>query len=204
MAGQKGIFTGHEKSGIPNVFSENRTAILAIIAITVAICIGAMLISGVRRFLKTLFDKMLRYGKKAIEQSLQAGLVLLRNPFLVVESLGLTFILQSMVIISLWVLGRQMGIPTGWKGYFVFFSVMWIIGSIPISIAGIGIVEGGLIMLFTKFGSASPEAAAALALCQRVAWLIASLPGLAVYLSGKHLPTDFAEQFSVDEKQTIP
>ena len=68
--------------------------------------------------------------------------------------------------------------------YFVFFPMVWVIGSIPVSIAGIGILEGGIVLLFVQFTGAEPEAAIALALCQRLTWVVASFPGLLVHLGG--------------------
>jgi hypothetical protein len=57
--------------------------------------------------------------------------------------------------------------------------------------------------LFTQFGGASLEAATALALSQRAVWIIASLPGLGVHLSGKHLPSEIGGRFSIDDNQEI-
>jgi len=211
MTGQREIFTRQEKSGILSVFSENRTVILIVVGVVAAMAAGVISSQKGRNFLKTLFAKMLYHGKNAARQVLQAGLMLMRKPWLLPESLLLTFFLQAMVVISLWILGRQMGIPTELKMYFVFFPVMWVVGSIPISIAGVGIVEGGLIMLFMQFGAVqfgalSPDLKPlvdALVLSQRAVWLIASLPGLVIYLSGKYLPANFDQEFSVDEKQTM-
>ncbi len=205
LAGQKGIFTGREKSGISRVFCENRLVIFTMSAVVLFVVILIIAVPSGRNFLKTLFKKLSYFGRGAAEQAVEAGLMLIRKPYLLPESLSLTFILQGMVVTSLWFLGRRMGIPTELKAYFVFFPVMWVVGSIPVSIAGIGIVEGGLIMLFTQFGSAaSPElksAVAALALGQRLVWIIASLPGLFVHLSGRHLPDPLPQlrNFSVDK-----
>jgi uncharacterized protein (TIRG00374 family) len=208
---RRGIFTRQEGSKISSVFSENRAIILVVIGVVAAMVAGVFFFPKGRSFLKTLFVNMLHHGKNAAKQVFQAGLMLMRKPWLLPESLLLTFVLQAMVVVSLWVLGRQMGIPTELKMYFVFFPVMWVIGSIPISIAGIGIVEGGLIMLFMQFGAVqlgalSPDLKPlvdAMVLSQRVVWLIVSLLGLVIYLSGKHLPANFAQEFSVDEKQRM-
>jgi uncharacterized protein (TIRG00374 family) len=201
--GKSGIFTRQDKSGISNISSQAWWFFFVIAGAIALTGLGMLIVPAGRKLFKSLYETGLRYGKKAISQSFQAGMVLLKKPYLLPESLALTFILQSLVVLSLWLLGRQMGIPADWKLYFVFFPVMWVVGSIPISVAGIGIVEGGLIVLFTKFGSASHDTATALALSQRIVWIVTSIPGLVVYLSGKHLPKDIIEQFSVDEKKTI-
>jgi len=62
---------------------------------------------------------------------------------------------------------------------------------LPISIGGAVVVEGSLAYLFIHFAGVEAEAALALALCQRMVWMIASLPGAAIHLMGAHLPKDF-------------
>lgn len=201
--GKEEIFTRQGKSGISRLSSENWLVIFVVLGICVLAIVGVLMVPSGRKLFKSLYDKAIQYGKLALSQCFQAVIVLIKKPYLLPESLGLTFILQGLVVLSLWLIGRQMGIPADWKLYFVFFPVMWVVGAIPVSIAGIGIVEGGLIVLFTKYGSASQDTATALALTQHIVWIIAALPGLAVYLSGKHLPPDIIEEFSVDEKKTI-
>jgi len=98
----------------------------------------------------------------------------------------MTLFLQGLVILSFWLVGRDMGMEAALRFYFVFFPVIWVVGSIPISIAGIGILEGGIVFLFVQFTGANPDAAMALALCQRLTWVVASGPGLAVHLGGAH------------------
>ncbi len=67
----------------------------------------------------------------------------------------------------------------------------WVFGAIPVSIGGVGVVEGFLVIMFTQFAGVEAEAALALALCQRIVWMITSLPGAAIHLIGAHLPKDF-------------
>jgi hypothetical protein len=47
------------------------------------------------------------------------------------------------------------------------------------------------------------SAVGALVFAQRAVWLIASLPGLAVYLTGEHLPKGLNERFSIDAKHQM-
>jgi uncharacterized membrane protein YbhN (UPF0104 family) len=104
----------------------------------------------------------------------------------------LTFIGQSIVIVAFWLLGRNLGITAGLTQYFVIFPVIWVVGAIPISVAGLGVVEGGTVFLFARLAGAPGERSfvLALALCQRFIWVLASLPGAAVHLLGTHLPRE--------------
>lgn len=197
------IFTRQNKSGISGLSSQTWIIILAAAGILVAAGIIILVVPSTRKICKSMYKKGIQYGKQAVLQMFQVLVVLFKKPYLVPESIGLTLFLQGLVVFSLSLIGSQMGIKADLELYFVFFPVMWVVGSVPIGIAGIGIVEGGLVFLFTTYASASPDTATALALSQRIIWILASLPGLAVYLSGKHLPKDIIREFSVDEKKTI-
>ncbi len=97
-----------------------------------------------------------------------------------------------MVITGFWFLGRSLGITAGIKYYYVFFTLTWVLGAIPISIGGAVVVEGMLIVLFVNIANVAEDSAYALALCQRAVWILASLPGAAIHLFGAHLPKDFS------------
>ena len=91
-------------------------------------------------------------------------------------------------------MGRNIGIECPAKYYFVFFPVAWMVGALPVSVGGIGIWEGVLILLFAAAG-VSDEKSGALALFHRALWLFGSLPGVIIHLSGAHLPKDFSVDY---------
>jgi uncharacterized protein (TIRG00374 family) len=109
----------------------------------------------------------------------------------VAGALLLTFCCQGLTILSMWLLGREIGIDVPAKYYFIFFPVSWLLGSVPISIGGLGIMEGWLKVMFMRVGTISSKDALALALCQRLIFLLVSLPGAIIHLVGAHLPKDF-------------
>ena len=107
----------------------------------------------------------------------------------------LTFLCQSAVIFGMWLVGRDLGIQCPAKYYFVFFPLAWMIGALPISVGGLGIWEGVLILLFAGVGVEKNQAQA-LALVHRALWLFGSLPGVIIHLSGAHLPKDFSVDYT--------
>lgn len=113
------------------------------------------------------------------------------KPWTMLWALLLTIIAQSLVVLAFWLLGRNLGIEAGAKYYFVIFPVTWVVAAVPISPAGVGILEAGMVELFTRLAASSAESALALAFCQRFVWVLASLPGGAIHLLGAHLPKDF-------------
>jgi len=112
---------------------------------------------------------------------------------------ALTVFLQLLTITGFWLLGRNLGIEAGIEYYYVFFTLAWVLGAVPVSIGGVAVVEFFLADLFIRFAGVGEEQAAALALCQRAVWMLASLPGAAIHLIGAHLPKDFF----IDYKESI-
>ena len=102
----------------------------------------------------------------------------------------LTFCCQGVFIVGLWLIGREIGITADMKYYFIFFPISWLLGALPISIGGAGIMELWLKAMFIGACSVSSEHALVLALCQRLVFLFGSLPGAAIHLIGAHLPPD--------------
>jgi uncharacterized protein (TIRG00374 family) len=154
------------------------------------IFMGSMfVVSGVfdlKRFFRRLYGHTISF----LHHTKEVLLVYVKCPLILVFGLGITIFSQSMVIVCFWLIGRDLDMPTQIQFYFIFFPMMWVIGSLPLSIAGIGILEGGLVLLFVQFAGAEQEAAIALAFCQRFIWVLASLPGMVVHLAGAHRKTD--------------
>jgi len=121
------------------------------------------------------------------------------RPWTLLWTVFLTFIGQSIVLVAFWLLGRDLGMDVGLRYYLFVFPVMWVVGAVPISIAGLGIVEAGTVGLFCRLTGAPAEQALALVLCQRLIWVLASLPGGLIHLLGAHLPR---EDISVDVQET--
>ena len=110
-------------------------------------------------------------------------------------AVGLTVTFQCLTFLSFWLIGRDLGVTDQIRYYFAFFPLVWVIGSLPVSIAGIGILEGGVVLLFVSIAGASPESAAALALCQRAIFLLGGFPGIWIHLSADYLPKTKTEIF---------
>ena len=112
------------------------------------------------------------------------------KPFALLFAIILSFICQALPIFGLWLIGRDLGIQAHIKYYFVFFPLSWIIGVIPISVGGAGVVELGLKGLFGKVAEVTASQGLILALAQRLTWLLTSIPGVFIHILGKHLPDE--------------
>jgi uncharacterized membrane protein YbhN (UPF0104 family) len=122
-----------------------------------------------------------------------------RKPLVLAAAMGLTIMLQSVIIVTFWVLGRSLGIDVPVRYYFIIFPATWLLSALPISIAGIGVLELGLVGLFNVLAGVPAGPATALALCQRFVWVFASLPGGVIHLLGAHLPG--ANSFDAPRKE---
>jgi uncharacterized membrane protein YbhN (UPF0104 family) len=121
-----------------------------------------------------------------------AGKLYGSKPLVILATFALTVGLQIMVITGFWVLGSNLGIKAALTDYYVVFTLVWVIGTVPVSIGGAVWVEGTLVGLFWTLAGVPSLDATALALCQRFIWLLASLPGAVIHLTGSHLPKDFS------------
>jgi len=154
------------------------------LALLILIVFGLLL--ALKKPLSSLTNHIIRHIMQSFHQLREVLGVYYRHPWVLIVGMLLTLFLQGLVITAYWLIGRDLNIDAPLSYYFVFFPLVWVVGSIPVSIAGIGILEGGLVFLFVHYTGANPEAAAALALCQRLTWLGASLPGLYFHLTGSH------------------
>jgi len=165
---------------------------VGVIAIVLVICLMSPVLRHlIKRFGAGAWQKLLLLTKKGLE----VVHVYWKRPVVLLLTLGLTLILQSTTIWAFWLLGRDLGLEAGIRYYFVIFPGMWVVGALPISIAGVGVLEGGIAFLFSRLAQVPLAQGTCLSLCQRFIWLISSIPGGIVHLMGRHLP----EAFSFDE-----
>jgi len=125
-------------------------------------------------------------------------------------SVVLTWVVQSLTIVSIWILTRALGLNhVQFTQCLIIMPIVWLIGAaIPVP-GGLGIIENSVKYLFAVVISAgNPDEAqgyaAALALLNRVLLLyVCSLPGALVPLFGGHLPktTELQAKMMLDQDQ---
>jgi uncharacterized protein (TIRG00374 family) len=168
------------------------------VVIGVVFC-GLLLYRGGRAILRKVWSYIRVQGLEVIEKLKNAILIYRRRPLTILAVFGLTVFVQIMVITGFWFLGINMGIKASIKYYYVFFTLTWVVGAVPVSIGGAGVVEFSLVNLFTRFAGVEKPAALAIALCQRAVWVLTSLPGAVIHLIGAHLP----KHFFIDYEKSI-
>ena len=165
-----------------------------------------------RKLLAKCWLRIRTLGIKLTKKLKDSIVLYYRKPLSILTAFCLTVFLQMVTITGFWFLGVNLGVDVSLKFYYVFFTLTWVLGAVPVTIGGAGVVEVLLASLFIKFAGVGEEAALALALCQRAIWMIASLPGAAIHLLGAHLPGETkpdkiqleeAKDFFVDYDKSI-
>ena len=138
-------------------------------------------------------------GLKLIKKLVTAAKLYCSKPFTLLLAVLLTFFLQLLSIGAIWLVCRNLGIAVHIKYFFMFFPISWIIGTIPISVGGAGVMEGVLEVLFRTVPGVVKKQQVLPGLVQRAIWLVTSIPGLIIQIKGAHLPVD-KEEFLVDSE----
>lgn len=181
---------------------ENAGTILSVFAVIVLLLSGIFLVKRWRQKIVLIVKKVVNLGLRLFFKGIKAFKLYAKQPLVLVYALGLTFLCQGLCIIGFYLCGLNLGINVHFKYYFVLFPVSWLIGSLPISIGGVGFMEVYLAEAFSNLmGGTKSVASAALATCQRLAFVLGSLPGLWVHLSGRHLPD--REEILVDSETSL-
>jgi uncharacterized protein (TIRG00374 family) len=175
-------------------FSFVSLSIKLLLGILIMVMLAAIIIA-VMYFSKKLRPTLLKYififsirWKLWIGRVLKAVKLYCCKPFILLLAVVLTFICQAMPIYGLYLVGEDLGIQAHLRYYFMFFPLSWIIGIVPISVGGAGVMELGLKGLFSKVAQVTASQGLILALAQRLTWLLTSIPGVIIHISGKHLP----------------
>ena len=178
--------------------SQYGSGILWGVAITAAF-LGILLVHPYARMrLRLTVGRAWIKGIVLLQGVKEAVVVYCSRPVVLLAVVALTLFSQSTVILAFWLLGRNLGIEASLGHYFVVFPVMWVVSAVPVSIAGLGVFEAGVVKIFGFLAGVPAEQAMVLALCQRFIWVLASLPGGLIHLVGAHLPR---EDISIDGKE---
>jgi len=199
LRGHGSVITSSDQSGFFKSIAEHKWLIPWVVAAIVVVFGSLSSHRRGRKILKKAWSLICLHSIRMTAKLRNAAIIYCSNPLAILAVFGLTVFMQIMVITSFWFLGVNMGITASIKYYYVFFTLAWVLGSIPVSIGGVIVVEGCLVFLFTQFAGIEESAAWSIALCQRAVWMLTSLPGAVIHLVGAHLPKDFF----IDYKKSI-
>ncbi len=84
----------------------------------------------------------------------------LRKPTLVATTVGLLFISQLLAILGAAAMARCLGIEIDWQHFVYIVPLSYLAGVAPVSINGLGVREGAVVLLLTQLGVDRTTAAA--------------------------------------------
>ena len=164
--------------------------IWAVAAVTVVFIVIFLYKPG-RMWLKNVWSYIYTRGMSIIQKMKNSVVIYFSKPLIILITLLMTIALQIISITGFWMIGRNLGVGADLRYYYFIFALAWVLGALPVSIGGAVVVESLLAYLFVVLAGVQAEAALVLALCQRFIWMITSLPGAVIHLTGTHLPKDF-------------
>lgn len=191
LRGETLQISARKSAGFMSSVAKHKIIFIWVLGFIVLIFTAILLHKKGRAMLKKLCLNAITQILNVVKKLKNAALLYCKRPLTLLAAFGLTVFLQLMAITGFWFVGRDLGITASIKYYYVFFTITWVLGAVPVSIGGAVVIEGILVFLFSTFAAVTQEAALALALCQRIVWMLASLPGAVIHLVGAHLPKDF-------------
>jgi hypothetical protein len=191
--------TETEQVEAPGWLTQHRAALVWASLAVAAVLLAVLVLPAGRARLSGAIQTVRRRGLSLLYRTKDAFVVYCSKPGTLLGTMLLTFVAQSLTIVAIWLIGRDLTVEARLSHYFFIFPVVWVVGAVPVSVAGLGVVEASTVGLFVSLAGTTREKALALALCQRLIWVLASLPGGVIHLLGTHLPR---EEISVDGRET--
>ena len=170
-----------------------RTAIIAVATLVGAISVVLLLLFN-RSLRKTLrVDKLYRRTSLAhhFAAAGEAAIVFRNKPLVLLGGLIITVLGHLFFIGGIVFVGLALSIDVRWYSYLVYIPLIYIIGSVPITPGGVGLIENLYLgFLAGATISDSPDLSAIIAMAILVRFLItcSGLPGLIMVLTGRKLP----------------
>jgi hypothetical protein len=81
-----------------------------------------------------------------------------RHRWALLQALALSALLQALIIVTYYVIGVALNVPVPLVYYFVFVPLITTLAMLPVSVAGLGVREGGVVFFFAKVGVDSATA----------------------------------------------
>jgi uncharacterized membrane protein YbhN (UPF0104 family) len=119
-----------------------------------------------------------------VQQMVGGAIVYLRHGRALAAASLLSLAVQLANVVITWLIGQGLGLAVPFPYYCILMSVVAVLTLLPISVNGMGLREGGTVLLLAPLGVGSAEAVT-LALLTFAVQALASLGGCGFYLFGR-------------------
>ncbi len=134
-------------------------------------------------------------------QSIDRAVFLYRHhKWAVAAAFGMSLAMHLIACTCNWGFGHALGMRVSPRYYFIFFPVVSMVSTVPITIAGWGVGEAGYQMLFQSVGATAGQGLALSVLYRISSILIWSLPG-ALFLAAAGRPTSAEMERELAEEE---
>lgn len=133
----------------------------------------ALSLNGIFSTLGRFWEKTFNYVKKIIQDIL----FWLKHPRNLFAALLFTLLHELLLFAMFWLFLKSLGANVSYWTIAFLYSLSYLATLIPLSIGGLGIQEMSITYLYSNFGGISVQAALALAVLSRLAFILNSLPG---------------------------
>jgi uncharacterized membrane protein YbhN (UPF0104 family) len=121
---------------------------------------------------------------------------------MVLQVLALSLLVIAIRCFIFYCLYRAFGVTLPLVSLAIFIPIMFVAVLIPVSIGGLGVRETALVCLFGSIGVAS-EASISVGILFQLLQIVASLPGLALWLADKGKPFLKGNDLSYSDQQQL-
>jgi len=104
------------------------------------------------------------------------------QPAVVIKVVTISFLNLFVAVLEFYLVAKALSTQVSMVYFFLFIPLVIFLATVPLSIGGIGLIEGGLVLLFSRVGMPI-EMCLGTALVYRGLQLMCMLPGAAIYLS---------------------
>ncbi len=201
--------SGRKWPALASVILERLNGLLVLIA---AACVGVIVtpaalpwwipasVGGTAVFAVTglaLLPAMQRWRIAPSAMRQQAALYWqwLRTPGILVETTIMSILVQVMGALILWCLGQGLGLNVPLAYYFVVVPMLTLLMMLPLSVNGMGVREGGMVLFLTPLGI-DEAASLSLAFLWFSVGIVVSLLGGVVYLLATPVKREATEEVS--------
>ncbi|MFP4055154.1 MAG: lysylphosphatidylglycerol synthase transmembrane domain-containing protein, partial [Phycisphaerae bacterium] len=171
------------------------------LAAVVTVCELGLLVMALAFLLSARFRKILGlqrlYSKLPIAHHVaaagEAAKLFRANVPALLKAIGITFGAHVLFIGAIAMAGHAVGVPAPWYAYYLYVPVIYIIGAVPVTPGGVGIIENFYRVFFAAYFVGIPAGVTesrifALAMLARFIPFLWGLPGVLVAITGPKIP----------------
>jgi glycosyltransferase 2 family protein len=137
--------------------------------------------------------RKVRHRSERLQRLLAATRLYFGQPGLLAQTTFLSLIVQAANVVLVWLVGLAIHAPVPASYYWIVVPMVTLLTMLPVSISGMGVREGGMVLFLAPLG-VERATAVSIAFLSFCVFLTVSLLGAAVYFVHQSRPEDLADE----------